>query len=105
MHGVGTNGMGSKFGLCNSRLKQRFVTKRVHLKLSTDENSFDLERGEAGEGQNFIYLRAVNSEYQVYIHVTSVHLYLGVRISVNFFRCVLTFLQLCRKIHLRVIIK
>jgi hypothetical protein len=52
MYGVGTNGMSSKFGLCNSRIKRRFVTKRVHLKLSTDENSFDLERGEAGS-QNF----------------------------------------------------
>jgi hypothetical protein len=81
--------MGSKFGLCNSRLKQRFVTKRVHLKLPTDENSFDLERGEAGGGQNLRYLRAVNGVSHLPIHVIGMHLYLGLRISVNFFRCVL----------------
>jgi hypothetical protein len=50
MHGVGTNGMGSKFGLCTFTLKQSFVTKRAHLKLSTDENNFDLGRGKLGGG-------------------------------------------------------
>jgi hypothetical protein len=89
MHGVGTNGMGSKFGLCNSRIKRSFVTKRVHLKLSTDENSFDLERGAAGGGQNFRYIRAVNGESQLHLQVSGMQLYLGVRISANFFRCVL----------------
>jgi len=48
MHGVGTNGRGSMFDLCNSTLNQCFVTKRAHLKLSTDENKFDLGRGERG---------------------------------------------------------
>jgi hypothetical protein len=85
MHVVGTNGMGSNFGLCNSRLKQRFVTERVHLKFSTHENSFDLEPCEEGEGQNFRYLRAVDGEYQLHIHVTGMYLCLCLRISVNFF--------------------
>jgi hypothetical protein len=95
----------------NSRLKQRFVTKkRVHLTLSTDENSFDLERGEAGWGKIFRYLRSVKGESELHTH-THTHtrywyaLYLAGRIRVNFFPLPFAFVKLFRNIHLRVIIK
>jgi hypothetical protein len=78
-------------------LKERFVTKRVHLKLSTEENSFDLELGEAGGGQNFGYLRKINGESQLNIHVTVMNLYLCLRISIKFFRCDLPFFRAMQK--------